>query len=53
MLGRESALRLLHFATELLDGAVVFAEIDALLLLVQLDEMVDYALTNEERAKCK
>lgn len=44
VLGRQGPLRLLHFPTQLLDGAVVFAHVFARLLLVQLDEVFHDAL---------
>ncbi|KAF4529500.1 hypothetical protein B566_EDAN017804 [Ephemera danica] len=41
---RETSLCLLHLSPQLLDGAVVLANVLALLLLVQLDEVVHDAL---------
>jgi hypothetical protein len=40
----ECALGLLHLAAQLLHGAVVLADVDALLLLVQLHEVLHDAL---------
>jgi hypothetical protein len=42
--GGEGSLGLFDFTTEFLDGSVVFTEILALLLLVQLDKVLHDAL---------
>ena len=44
MLRRESAFGLFHFPTQLLHGAVVFADVHTFLLLVQLNKVVHDAL---------
>ena len=41
---RQSTLGLLNFSSELLNGTVVLTDVLALLLLVQLDEVVHDAL---------
>lgn len=42
--GGEGSFSLLYFTTQFLDSPVVLADVLALLLLVQLDEVVHYAL---------